>query len=150
MSGLVVAAIIGFIVYSMSKSQPGKRPLANNKDQQNSIKTSPVRPTRTTEGDESRYKVSSSGFQPVDICTCGGTWIKRKNSSNGGVFFSCSNFPRCKKSRDEVLRQKLGDRYSDFYCSRGHSLEKHGTTASASSSRGLCKRCIALGYIRIK
>ena len=148
MGGLIVLAVIGFVIYSMAKSGSASPNSSNYKYQPSDSRVPSAPKNVVTTNKKPDFEVSKIGFQPTDRCTCGGTWIKRTNSATGGVFFSCSNYPRCKKSRDEVLKQQLGDKYFDFYCSRGHSLEKHGTIASPSSARGICKRCIVLGYVR--
>jgi hypothetical protein len=98
--------------------------------------------------DTSDYRVSQKGFQPDDKCSCGGSWIKRENMSTGGRFFSCSRYPNCTKNRDQVLKERLGDRYRDFYCSRGHELDAFGTTTDPKSGREMCNRCIANGYVQ--
>ncbi len=87
------------------------------------------------------------GYQPTDRCSCGGTWVKRVNSESGGQFFSCSKFPRCKKTRDQVLRERLGSRYSLFYCSHGHDKAHFGVVLDPRTGREVCRRCISKGYL---
>lgn len=94
------------------------------------------------------FKVVKSGFQPNDRCSCGGSWVKRANIETGGRFFSCSNYPRCTKSRMQVLKEQLGSRYSLYYCSRGHEKAHFGVEYDQKSGRQVCKRCIAKGYVR--
>jgi ssDNA-binding Zn-finger/Zn-ribbon topoisomerase 1 len=93
-------------------------------------------------------KPVTSGFQPSDRCSCGGSWVKRENSETGGRFFSCSRYPKCRNTRDQVLRDKLGPRYADLYCSRGHEKAHFGTVADPRTGREICNRCIAKGYVR--
>lgn len=103
--------------------------------------------TRTI-NQQTDFKVVKSGFQPSDRCSCGGSWVKRANIETGGRFFSCSNYPRCTKSRMQVLKEQLGSRYSLYYCSRGHEKAHFGVEYDQKSGRQVCKRCIAKGYIR--
>jgi hypothetical protein len=96
----------------------------------------------------SDYEVSKEGFQPKDRCSCGGTWVKVVNSENGGRFFRCSRYPRCRNGREEVLKKRLGSRYRDFYCSRGHELAVFGTTTHPRNGKEVCNRCIYKGYVK--
>ena len=89
-----------------------------------------------------------SGYWPTDKCTCGGAWVKRRNSETGGRFFACSRYPRCSKTRDEVLRERLGSAYSFYYCARGHEKAHFGVVRDSRSGRDVCKRCIAKGYVK--
>lgn len=98
----------------------------------------------------SASKPITTGFQPEDRCTCGGRWVKRENSQTGGVFFACSRYPKCKNSRDQVLRRRLGSAYSKKYCSRGHTLEVFGTVTDPVDGRSLCKRCLSKGLIQMR
>jgi ssDNA-binding Zn-finger/Zn-ribbon topoisomerase 1 len=86
-------------------------------------------------------------FRPADKCSCGGTWVKRENSETGGRFFSCSRYPTCKNTRQQVLRQRLGSRYSDFYCPNGHEKAHFGIVKDPRSNREICKRCIDKGLV---
>jgi ssDNA-binding Zn-finger/Zn-ribbon topoisomerase 1 len=104
--------------------------------------------TNYASSDRGVAKSLSSGFQPSDRCSCGGSWVKRENSDTGGRFFSCSRYPKCRNTRDQVLRDKLGPRYGDLYCSRGHEKAHFGTVEDPRSGREICNRCIAKGYVR--
>jgi len=95
---------------------------------------------------DSDFEVVSDGFQPSDHCSCGGTWVKRENVVNGGRFFTCSRYPKCSNTRDQVLKKRLGARYKDFYCSRGHELSVFGTTKDFKTGLEICNRCIDKGY----
>ena len=97
---------------------------------------------------QNEFQVVKNGFQPTDRCSCGGSWIKRANVETGGRFFSCSNYPRCTKSRVQVLKERLGSQYSLYYCSRGHEKAHFGVEYDQKSGRQVCKRCIAKGYVR--
>lgn len=107
-------------------------------------------PTSASPSTSSDFTVSSSGFQPTDRCSCGGTWVKMENSLNGGRFFSCSQYPNCTNTRDKLIRERLGSRYRDFYCSRGHELAVFGTTTDPQTGREICDRCIEKGYVNLQ
>lgn len=102
----------------------------------------------TTPPPNGQQNARTQGFQPIDRCSCGGSWVKRENSDTGGRFFGCSRYPRCKKTREQVLRDRLGSRYSDTYCARGHDKTHFGTVEDPRTGRELCKRCIEKGHIQ--
>lgn len=145
MEGLVLLFIIGAIVLAISNSGSGKK-YKSQYPLNSSIASHPNLKSRSNGSSE--FRVVAGGFQPTDRCSCGGSWVKRENIKNGGRFFSCSRYPSCTRTRIEVLKERLGSRYSDVYCSRGHEKAFFGTTLDVRSGKSLCKRCIDRGYIR--
>jgi ssDNA-binding Zn-finger/Zn-ribbon topoisomerase 1 len=96
---------------------------------------------------QSDRRNTDSGFQPPDGCTCGGSWVRRENKETGGRFFACSRYPQCKKTRDQVLRARLGSRYPEMYCSKGHEKAHFGVVHHPLTGREFCRRCIEKGYV---
>ena len=74
--------------------------------------------------------------------------MKRTNSNTGGRFFACSRFPRCTNTREQELKNKLGDLYGEIYCPRGHHKPTVGVSINLYSGRESCQRCIEKGYVK--
>lgn len=125
--------VVGIVFWAFSKDRPSESQPRNRE------------PSSHTSGN-----VIKEGFQPNDRCTCGGSWIKRGNSETGGRFFSCSNYPRCKNSREKVLKERLGSKYNEIYCSRGHHKPTSGTVEDPRTGRALCQRCVDRGYVQLR
>jgi hypothetical protein len=144
--GLLI--VIGILIwaFSPSKSQPKNRGYSPQSSKFSSIST----PTNKTTTFQTSGNVIKDGFQPSDRCTCGGSWIKRGNSETGGRFFSCSNYPRCKNSREKVLKERLGSKYNEIYCSHGHHKPTSGTVEDPRTGRTLCQRCVDRGYVKLR
>ena len=145
MEGLVLLLILGVVVLAIGGSGSGKR-TKSQYPLNSSVASQPN--SKSLSNKSSEFRVVAAGFQPTDRCSCGGSWVKRENTENGGRFFSCSRYPTCTRTRIEVLKERLGSRFSDFYCSRGHEKAHFGTTLDTRSGKSLCKRCIEKGYIR--
>lgn len=142
MEGIGFIIVVGTVFWLVSNSDKTRRPKS----------TISSRYTGTSSSSAISKKRSSavrSEYQPEDRCTCGGRWIKKENSKTGGRFFSCSNYPNCKKTRDQVLRQTLGASYSIYFCSRGHEKAHVGSTTDPSTGRELCNRCLTNGYVTL-
>lgn len=93
-----------------------------------------------------RHAVSDRAPQPDDRCTCGGQWIRRENGDSGGRFWGCSNYPRCHKTRDEVMRARHGPYWKEAErpelarCSNGHPRTSENTAFNAAGHR-ICLDC---------
>ncbi len=94
--------------------------------------------------------IIDDGFQPDDRCSCGGTWVKKENRETGGRFFSCSRYPTCKNSRDQVLKARLGAQYSEIYCSHGHHKPTAGSFFDSQRGKDVCKKCVEKGYLVLR
>lgn len=102
----------------------------------------PTPPVSTSSGPSQTFRVSSTpsefkrsaeGFIPTDRCEkCGGAWIKHVSKENGGRFFGCANYPRCKNTRDRQI--------SDKQCSNGHRRTAYNTQYDAAGRRR-CLEC---------
>ena len=126
---IVMGVIIGGLIYLGSKSP--STPKSSNQ----SIMIPPKQLTSTNTAARSEttgeFKRSSEGFIPSDRCEeCGGTWVKHVNKVNGGRFFGCANYPRCKNTRDKQISEKQ--------CSNGHKRTAHNTQYDAAGRR----RCL--------
>jgi len=129
MEGLVLLAIVGFVVYALANKSPSapnhtstSAPSAQFRSRHTSSFSTTGMFARTTEG-----------FIPTDRCEkCGGAWTKRVHKKNGGRFFSCANYPRCKNNRDKQI--------SDKYCSNGHRRTDFNTRRSPTRRR-TCLEC---------
>jgi ssDNA-binding Zn-finger/Zn-ribbon topoisomerase 1 len=85
----------------------------------------------------SEFKRSTEGFIPTDRCEkCGGAWVKHVSKENGGRFFGCANYPRCRNTRDKQI--------SDKQCSNGHRRTVYNTQYDAAGRRR-CLECHPLG-----
>lgn len=118
--------IIGAVLYLGSKS-PSARDSFNQ-----STATKPKHWTSTSSATRiettGQFERSSKGFIPSDRCEqCGGAWIKHVNKKNGGRFFGCANYPRCKNTRDKQA--------SNRQCSSGHMRTAANTLYDAAGRR---------------
>jgi hypothetical protein len=123
-----MGVIIGGLIYLGSRS-----PSTPNSSNQ-SVLIPPKRLTSTQTATRSEttgeFKRSLEGFIPSDRCECGGNWVKHVNKVNGGKFFGCSRYPRCKNTRD---KQK-----AKYFCGNGHKRTADNTLHSADGGR----RCL--------
>jgi ssDNA-binding Zn-finger/Zn-ribbon topoisomerase 1 len=142
----VVAAVTAYFASrsrsgSASYNKPFARPaLQDSKNQsQDDQRISNVQPglpgvmsnTTLLKPPSGEFERSTSGFQPNDRCEkCGGSWIKHVNKENNGRFFGCSNYPRCKNTRDK--------QYAEKYCNNGHRRTPENTYVSREGRR----RCL--------
>jgi ssDNA-binding Zn-finger/Zn-ribbon topoisomerase 1 len=125
----VMGVIIGGLIYLGSKSP------SSPKSSNQSILIPPKRLTSTQTATRSEttgeFKRSSEGFIPSDRCEkCGGAWVKHVSKENGGRFFGCANYPRCKNTRDKQI--------SDKQCINGHRRTTSNTLYDAAGRR----RCL--------
>lgn len=150
MEGLIPIAVVAlFIVFFASRSRPAPssrntrfiqpalyEPKKQPQDDQFFSNGQPRVPraisnTTVTKPSSGEFERSTSGFQPIDRCEkCGGSWIKHVNKENNGRFFGCSNYPRCKNTRDK--------QYAEKYCSNGHRRTPENTQVSREGRR----RCL--------
>ena len=149
---LIIIAVALWLISRHSGHQSG-----TSRTQSPTRPTSPQGSSRTVPSvtsssitSNSQFRVVTTGHQPSDRCICGGSWIKRENSDTGGRFFSCSRFPSCSYTRDQVERIRLGAKYKDFYCSHGHHKPSGGTVTDPVSGQLLCKKCLDKGYVHLK
>lgn len=147
MEGLLILVVIVFLLggFSSSTRSSSRRTSGYSSSSSGGSFASPHgSPNPRTSG------VITDGFQPEDRCICGGKWLKRENNETGGRFFSCSNYPRCRYTRDQVLKIRLGAKYNDVYCSRGHHKPTSGTVVEVATGRVLCQKCVDKGYVTLK
>ena len=125
---------------SLSTSRPMAQPAA--------IKPPASAPTSTTVAYQRKPAVADGAPQPNDLCPCGGRWSRRENSDTGGRFWGCANYPRCKNTRDEVMRSRNGPYWREAErpelakCSNGHLRTPRNTEYSAGGRR-ICLDCKA-------
>lgn len=124
-----MGVIIGGLIYLGSKSP------STPKSSSQSVVIPPKQqvPTSTAARREvtGEFKRSSEGYIPSDRCEkCGGAWVKHVSKENGGRFFGCANYPRCKNTRDKQI--------SDKQCSNGHRRTADNTQYDAAGRR----RCL--------
>jgi len=141
MDGLGLLLVIGCAVWPLNRSIG-----ASESRPRSGTKLTPTASPATNQQND--FKVVRTGSQPTDRCSCGGSRIKRANVETGGGFFSCSNYPRCTKSRVQVPKERLGSRYSIYYCSRGQEKAHFGVEYDRKSGREVCKRCITKGDVK--
>lgn len=153
MEGIVWLGVIGIVVWLWSNSGNSNNRGSNSSSgtiYSGQSKGPIVQTSAPSVRDYPRTsKIIKEGFQPDDRCSCGGTWVKRENRETGGRFFSCSNYPTCKNSREKVLKARLGAGYSEIYCSRGHHKPTFGTVWDAASGKLVCKKCVDKGYLNL-
>lgn len=148
MEGLLILVVIIFLVSGLSSASRSTSGRSSTQlpPPQTRVSGSAGNPPVT----KSSSGVITDGFQPEDRCICGGKWVKRENSSTGGRFFACSNYPRCRYTRDQVQKIRLGTRYNEVYCSRGHHKPTSGTVLEDSTGRVLCQKCVDNGYVTLR
>ena len=135
---IVMGVIIGGLIYlgSKSPSTPKSSDQSNPTPSKQLTSTSSATRSETT----GEFKRSSEGFIPSDRCEkCGGAWVKHVSKENGGRFFGCANYPRCKNTRDKQI--------SDTQCSNGHRRTAYNTQYDAANRRR-CLECHPLGNSR--
>lgn len=129
MEGLVLLAIVGFVIFVIANKSPSKSSNAPTSTPPPQFHPRPTNSFSTT----GMFTRSTGGFIPSDRCEkCGGAWIKKVHKENGGRFFSCANYPRCKNTREKQI--------SDKYCSNGHRRTASNTRRS-STGRRTCLDC---------
>ena len=154
MDAFVWLLVIGIAVWLLSNSRSSNGFISNSPSKGGYSNDGLKRSSQVSAAPVNQYprtaNVMKEGFQPDDRCSCGGTWVKRKNSETGGRFFSCSRYPACKNSREKVLKARLGVQYSEIYCSRGHHKPTSGTILDPATGKSICKKCVDKGYLTLR
>lgn len=154
MEGVVWLVIIGVAIWLLSNSGNSDRSSSSRSSSTIYPDQSKKTSVQTSVAPVDQYprtpNIIKDGFQPDDRCSCGGTWVKRENRETGGQFFSCSRYPTCKNSRDQVLRARLGSQYSEIYCSNGHHRPTAGVIFDSQRGKDVCKKCVDKGYLVLR
>lgn len=154
MDGFIWIVLIGIAIWILSNSERSNGSSSNSSSTASNrypeTKASPQAPITPIAQYPRSSNVIKDGFQPDDQCSCGGSWIKRENRETGGRFFSCSRYPTCKNSRDQVLKARLGSQYSEIYCTRGHHKPTSGTIFDYQRGKDVCKKCVEKGYVALR
>jgi len=154
MEGVVWLVIIGIAIWLLSNSGNSNNRSSNSSSSTIDLGQSKRATVQTSVPSVRQYprtpNIINEGFQPDDRCSCGGTWVKRENRETGGRFFSCSRYPTCKNLRDQVLKARLGAKYSEIYCSNGHHKPTAGVIFDAQRGKDVCKRCVDKGYLVLR
>jgi len=151
MEGVVWLGIVGIAIWLLSNSGGSNNRSSNSSSSTIDSDQSKKPIVQTSVPSVRQYprtpNIIKEGFQPDDRCSCGGTWVKRENRETGGRFFSCSRYPTCKNSRDQVLKARLGAQYSEIYCSNGHHKPTAGVVFDSQRGKDVCKKCVDKGYL---
>jgi ssDNA-binding Zn-finger/Zn-ribbon topoisomerase 1 len=151
MDGFAWLVVIGIAIWLLSNSGGSKGSSSSSRSSfphsDSGATSSTPNTVRPATNSSRTSNVIRDGFQPDDRCSCGGTWVKRENRETGGRFFSCSRYPKCKNSREQVLKARLGERYHDIYCSHGHHKPTSGTVFDYGRGKEVCKKCVDKGYL---
>jgi ssDNA-binding Zn-finger/Zn-ribbon topoisomerase 1 len=147
MEGLVLIIIL-FVVFAAvgARSTASQPPRSSSRSSFSPPSARPSPPAATTYQYQPSPVVVDRAPQPKDQCSCGGRWIRRENSETGGRFWSCSNFPRCNNTRDEVMRDRHGPYWREIeqpelaICSNGHPRTPQNTDYNAAGHR-ICRDC---------
>jgi len=146
---IVIAIAIWFLSNAGSSSDYKSSGTSRSSMSDDGLKARTQNSARTVSEHSGTSNVIKEGFQPEDRCSCGGNWIKRENRNTGGRFFSCSRYPSCKNSREQVLKARLGSEYDEIYCSRGHHKPTSGIVYDYKRGIAVCKKCVSKGYLAL-
>lgn len=150
MAGWIVVAVVVVLLLAGSKNgssgSHSSRPSAPSRPGTTPPRMTSSATTQTWPTHTPGHAVSDGAPQPDDRCTCGGKWIRRENGGSGGRFWGCSNYPRCHKTRDEVMRARHGPYWREeerpelARCSNGHPRTAENTALNAAGHR-ICLDC---------